>query len=92
MDCVICSSVLDEQLRMNDCYYDTKDWRVCRKEVSSSCIPKCPTFGLLGQLLTVATDRWKPSENAGKGMATTRGLQARTSEHDHSHRWPSCIL
>jgi hypothetical protein len=24
----------EEQLRMNDCYYEKKDWRVCRKEVS----------------------------------------------------------
>jgi hypothetical protein len=26
---------LDEQLKMNDCYYDKKDWRACRKEVSA---------------------------------------------------------
>lgn len=25
----------DEQLRMNDCYYDTKDWRVCKKEMEA---------------------------------------------------------
>jgi hypothetical protein len=24
----------EEQLKMNDCYYDKKDWRSCRKEVS----------------------------------------------------------
>jgi hypothetical protein len=24
----------EEQLKMNDCYYDKKDWRACRKEVS----------------------------------------------------------
>ncbi|KAK6371612.1 hypothetical protein LTS17_008864 [Exophiala oligosperma] len=24
----------EEQLRMNDCYYDKKDWRLCRNEVS----------------------------------------------------------
>jgi hypothetical protein len=24
----------EEQLQMNDCYYDKKDWRACRKEVS----------------------------------------------------------
>ena len=23
----------DEQLRMNDCYYDKKDWRACKFEV-----------------------------------------------------------
>ncbi|KAJ9606888.1 hypothetical protein H2200_008898 [Cladophialophora chaetospira] len=23
----------DEQLRMNDCYYDKKDWRACKTEV-----------------------------------------------------------
>ena len=26
---------IDEQLKMNDCYYDKKDWRLCRKEVSA---------------------------------------------------------
>ena len=25
---------LEEQLRMNDCYYDKKDWRACKTEVS----------------------------------------------------------
>lgn len=24
----------EEQLKMNDCYYDKKDWRSCQKEVS----------------------------------------------------------
>ncbi|KIV84388.1 hypothetical protein PV11_00171 [Exophiala sideris] len=24
----------DEQLRMNDCYYEKKDWRACKNEVS----------------------------------------------------------
>lgn len=23
-----------EQTRLNDCYFDTKDWRACRKEAS----------------------------------------------------------
>ena len=23
----------DEQLKMNDCYFDRKDWRACRQEV-----------------------------------------------------------
>lgn len=26
--------VAEEQLKMNDCYYEKKDWRVCKKEVS----------------------------------------------------------
>ena len=34
----------DEQLKMNDCYYDHKDWRVCKKEVSGSCIPNLPNI------------------------------------------------
>ena len=24
----------EEQLKMNDCYSDNKDWRVCKKQVS----------------------------------------------------------
>ncbi|EXJ80801.1 hypothetical protein A1O3_07085, partial [Capronia epimyces CBS 606.96] len=24
----------EEQLRMNDCYYEKKDWRACKREVS----------------------------------------------------------
>ena len=24
----------EEQLKLNDCYYDKKDWRACKKEVS----------------------------------------------------------
>lgn len=24
----------EEQLKLNDCYYDKKDWRICKKEVS----------------------------------------------------------
>lgn len=32
-----CSNVVhtEEQLRMNDCYYEKKDWRACKKEVSA---------------------------------------------------------
>ena len=26
-----------EQTKMNDCYFDKKDWRTCKKEVSVSC-------------------------------------------------------
>ena len=26
--------IADEQLRMNDCYYEKRDWRSCQKEVS----------------------------------------------------------
>jgi cytochrome c oxidase assembly factor 4 len=29
----VITSLVEEQLRMNDCYYDKKDWRICRKEV-----------------------------------------------------------
>jgi len=25
----------EEQLRMNDCYYEKKDWRVCRNEMEA---------------------------------------------------------
>ncbi|KIW19569.1 hypothetical protein PV08_00142 [Exophiala spinifera] len=25
----------EEQLRMNDCYYDKKDWRLCRNEMEA---------------------------------------------------------
>jgi hypothetical protein len=28
----ICAA--EEQLKLNDCYYEKKDWRVCKKEVS----------------------------------------------------------
>lgn len=28
----------EEQLKMNDCYYDNKDWRICKKEVSTSVL------------------------------------------------------
>lgn len=33
----------EEQLKMNDCYYDNKDWRACRKEVSYLCTVDSPT-------------------------------------------------
>lgn len=69
---------VDEQLRMNDCYYDNKDWRVCKKEVSRSCNPNGPTFGGLGPSLIHCYCRWKPFENAGKDKETIRGPQART--------------
>ena len=44
MSCVNYSCWLDEQLKMNDCYYDNKDWRVCKKEVSRCCIPNLPNM------------------------------------------------
>jgi len=25
----------EEQLRMNDCYYEKKDWRICRNEMEA---------------------------------------------------------
>lgn len=27
------TDMLDEQTRMNDCYFEKKDWRACSKEV-----------------------------------------------------------
>lgn len=32
------SMFIAEQLKMNDCYYDKRDWRSCKKEVSSTVI------------------------------------------------------
>jgi hypothetical protein len=32
--CLIDVCFTEEHLKMNDCYYDKKDWRVCKKEVS----------------------------------------------------------
>jgi hypothetical protein len=26
--------VLDENMKLTDCYYEKKDWRACKKEVS----------------------------------------------------------
>lgn len=31
----------EEQLRMNDCYYDKKDWRACKSEVRVEPQPQC---------------------------------------------------
>ncbi|PGH29116.1 hypothetical protein GX50_08145 [[Emmonsia] crescens] len=28
--------IIAEQLKMNDCYYEKRDWRECKKEVSQS--------------------------------------------------------
>lgn len=29
----------DENMKLTDCYYEKKDWRLCKKEVSRICIP-----------------------------------------------------
>jgi hypothetical protein len=28
-----------EQTKMNDCYFEKKDWRICNKEVRTSACP-----------------------------------------------------
>lgn len=76
----------DEQLKMNDCYYDKKDWRACRKEVSAALLnpnqrAKMPRVLESSPCFGQSTDawcRWSFSGNAGSGMETTRGLRAKT--------------
>ena len=58
--------LLEEQLKMNDCYYDKKDWRACKKEVSR-WFPN-PKRSFRGHPMLMSNYRWKFSENAGSGM------------------------
>ena len=71
-------SIVEEQLRMNDCYYDKKDWRACKKEVSLLnpnlfCVPE---VALRWQLL-ILNGRWNFSGNAGNVKAMNKGQKAR---------------
>lgn len=68
----------EEQLKMNDCYYEKKDWRACKREVSVWVIAQ---FGLpQHENIIDRRCRWKRSENAGRGRAMKRGQQARSYE------------
>jgi hypothetical protein len=55
---------------MTDCYYATKDWRACKKEVCQH----------LSRLVSSGVDlantdiRWKSSASAGSAMAMKSGL------------------
>ena len=78
MSCVNYSCWSDEQLKMNDCYYDNKDWRVCKKEVSCSSFPNLPNILVARSSCSHSRHcRWKSSENAGKDGAMIGGLRAR---------------
>jgi hypothetical protein len=33
---ILMSILLDENAKMTDCYYEKKDWRVCKKEVCNA--------------------------------------------------------
>lgn len=79
-------TITDEQLKMNDCYYDKKDWRACRKEVSVSLLnpnqrAKMPRVLGSSPCFGQSTDawcRWNFSGNAGSEMETSRGLKVKT--------------
>lgn len=53
---------------MNDCYYDTRDWRSCKKEVEIST-------SAADNILT--TYRWRRFESAGSGREMTSGRRPR---------------
>ena len=73
---------------MNDCYFEKKDWRICRQEVGAVVDHFSTALELLllnrdptksrAQLRTLSSVadgdilRWKPFENVGRGRATIR--------------------
>lgn len=40
----------DENMKLTDCYYEKKDWRLCKKEVSSESNMLTPTRGLVAPM------------------------------------------
>lgn len=72
---------------MNDCYYEKKDWRVCKKEVSVESQPsiRAASKSRRERNLLTSNCRWRRSENVGSGRETKRGHQVKIREH-HLHR------
>lgn len=64
----------EEQLKMNDCYSDHKDWRTCKREVS----------GRLGLLLVIhdadSIHRWRLLKSVGRGTGMMRGRIVKIGE------------
>jgi hypothetical protein len=52
----------EEQLRMNDCYYDKKDWRACKSEVGV----ESPTPNALKDLSPLLVGWSSAKENPGQ--------------------------
>lgn len=56
---------IEENKKLNDCYFDKKDWRACTKEASATVEAPAPMPGL------TAIRRWKLSKSVGRGKEMT---------------------
>ena len=73
---------IEEQLRLNDCYYDKKDWRACKAEVGVETQPlriEMTVFTAYGfQVQLTPCARWRLSGNVGSVKETRNAQKART--------------
>ena len=90
------TSVEAEQTKMNDCYFDKKDWRACSKEVSQSDLVQLlnlpeqyqEAIALIGYLSSIDLfadywpARWKPFANVGREREMMNGRTVKMHELD----------
>lgn len=85
--------LIEEQTKMNDCYFDKKDWRACKKEVryGDQMNPETRTFSsilsnlydsIISERKSLKPDchRWRYFVNVGSGKEMIRGRTPRTSK------------
>lgn len=59
----------EENAKMTDCYYETKDWRACKKEVRHpSRLDSFEFHSGLNQTVANVDIRWRSSASAGNAM------------------------
>ncbi|EGZ68226.1 hypothetical protein NEUTE2DRAFT_117902 [Neurospora tetrasperma FGSC 2509] len=62
----------DENARLTDCYYEKKDWRLCKSEASENLgFGKCQKAPLIANTCPdLEHNRWRDSGSAGSSRAT----------------------
>jgi cytochrome c oxidase assembly factor 4 len=88
------TSRIDENMKLTDCYYEKKDWRACKQEVSPTADFRwCCFRAVLGRDVAepsrprrddiasgLTNGRWRSSDSAGNDMAMIRGRIRRMLE------------